>query len=448
MLAVGIDDYDPSCGFPALTTRRNDALGFADCFRDIPQLGADPGAIITLASRGPVAPSRGELVKALRELARTAAADDRLIFYFSGYGHRLAGDPEAYLVPQDVYADDDPTCLLALSMITDILGGSPAAQRLVILDVSLRSSDRAAFDARLRDAAGVTLLATSAGRRAARSENPQHSPFTALLLPALRGQIAGALVERRLTLASACDYLSAQRPIVNAPGDATVLADFSGPLLGPDVLESGGALFDGFELTSASRPISIKEILPDLARTNYSQSYLERRANEELGARLAEEFGRAASRLRGRFKWASSAVHVDDRCVTFPDGRLEVRYDATEKLRGVRVATLSLQPAWLEAPGAVADLLDCLELAPRRVTFSLRSRLALRGCVPKLEAGGWRIDSELSHQIAASKGDCSIVLEDGALTLVDLPLRALFAATPDEDAMRTASAALALLGGP
>jgi hypothetical protein len=463
VLAVGIDDYDRGCGFDPLTTCRNDALGFADCFRDLPQLDADPDAVTTLVSRGPAAPSRGELIKALRALARSAAAGERLIVYFSGRGHCLPNDHEVYLVPQDAFADDEPTGLVALSRIMDIVEGSPAEQRLVVLDVRVTGPDAARFEAFVESSRGVTnvalLVFSDDGAPSSASPNPQHGRFTAHLLPALRGEVPEALEDRLLTLPGLFRHLSRQlarpagsarttRPLVSEPlGGAMVLADFSGPLLSPDTFGLDGELFDGLELSSVTRPMSIRELLTALTRTNYSQSYLEARANEALAEQLEQTFGQVVSRLRARFKWASSAVLAEGGGITFPDGRYEVRYEATEKLRGVRVRRLSLQPAWLATPGAVADLLECLEFEPGRATFSLRGGLALRSSVAKLAAGGWRIASELSHKVEATRGDCTLILEPNSLTLVDLPLRALFAATPDSDTLRTAAAALALFGG-
>ncbi|PCC69740.1 Caspase domain-containing protein [Nannocystis exedens] len=469
VLAVGIDDYDRDCGFEPLTTGRNDAFGFADCFRDLPQLGADPGAVKALVSRRGPMPSRGEIVKALRELARSSAADERLVFYFSGHGHRLAGDADSYLVPQDAFADDDPTCLVSFSMIAEILRSAPAEQKLAILDVRLGGSSRArapvsreAFDASLQSIRGVTVLASLAEDvpSTTRSPNPQHSLFTALLLPALRGEEPGALDERRLTVSSLYGFLSAQterwgrsrgstqRPVLHGSSRATmVLADFSGPVLSADGLAIDGRLFDAVELSVGSRQVAVKDILTELSRTHYSQSYLEARANAALGGYLQEELGRTVSRLRARFKWASSAVSVEGCGLAFPDGHYSVSYEATEKTRGVLVEHLSLQPAWLDAPGLVFDLLECLNLHPDRITFALREGCAPVRCVPQLEARGWAITSELPHRVEAAHGDCSLILEKQALTLVDLPLREMFTETPNPEAVRKAAAALAVFSG-
>ncbi|MBZ5713916.1 caspase family protein [Nannocystis pusilla] len=464
VLAIGIDDYDPDCGFAPRTTSRRDALGFADCFRDIPQLGADAGAVRALVSGRGTMPSRGEIVKALRELVKSSAAGDRLIVYFSGRAHRFAGDPAAYLVPQDAFAADDPGCLVSLALVKQLLAGSPATHKLMILDVCVTgpgASPVTEFEDSLRDPAGAAILASSAADAptTTRSPNPQHSLFTALLLPALRGEEPEALTARLLTIPGLHEFLSAalrrwsgsagsvQRPFLHESADTPVLADFSGPLLSPGAFELDGRLFDSVELTGDPRPVSVKEILKDLSRTHYSQSYLEQRANAALGEHLAEDLGRVVSRLRARFKWASSAVTAEGAGVTFPDGHYSVRYEATEKTRGVLVEELALQPAWLDAHAQMGALLECLQLEPDRIRFALRRRCEPARCVPKLEASGWQITSELAHKVEAEHGECTLILEKHALTLVDLPLRQLFAEAPDRDAVRTAAAALAVFNG-
>jgi hypothetical protein len=461
VLAVGIDDYDRDYGFAPRATCRNDALAFADCFRDIPQLDADQGAVKALVSGPRSMPSRGEIVKALRELVKASTEGDRLIFYFSGRGHCLADDPGAYLVPQDAFATDDPGCLISLSMVQEILGSSPAAHKLMILDVCSTGS-RKAFDASLRDTTGVAILASSAADAPSTtgSPNPQHSLFTALLLPALRGEEPEALADRLLTVPRLHEFLAAKlsrparssrpnhRPILKDSISGTmVLADFSGPLLSPDAFELDGGLFDSIEMSGGPRQIAIKEILKELSRTHYSPAYLEQRANAALGEHLAEELGRAVSRLRARFRWASSAVSAEGAGITFPDGHYAVRYEATDKTRGVLVAELSLRPAWLDSQGLVAALLECLQLDPDRITFALRKGCVLARGIAKLEASGWQITSELPHKVEATHGDCTLILEKQALTLVDLPLREMFAETPDRDAVRKAAAALAVFNG-
>ena len=102
---------------------------------------------------------------------------------------------------------------------------------------------------------------------------------------------------------------------------------------------------------------------------------------------------------------------------------------------------------WHMRQWQIAALLELLEFEPDRIRFALRSGCVLARCVPKLEAGGWQITSELPHKIEAEHGDCTLILNERALTLVDLPLRAMFAETPSQDVVRKAAAALAVFAG-
>ncbi len=446
VVAVGVDDYAADAGFAPRRTGRNDAIGLANCFKDLPHLHADPSAITTIVSRGEVAPSRGEVIRALRRFAQSAGPDDRLLFFFSGHAHRIAGDPELYLVPQDAFAGDDPGCLIAFSAIREVLRASTAKHRLVILDLD-PTLPREVLEASFSKLSGVAVLASAPGD--ARSPNPQNSPFTAHLLSALQGSAPAALDARLLTLASLHEYLctAVPRPVLHAPRGTLVLADFSGPILGAGAFDLDGKLFRRVGLSTRGRAVAIKHILMSLSRTtNYTQDYLEAQANRALGPYLGDELGKKVSRLRARFRWSSSEVNVDNACITFPDGDYQPSYVATAKLQGVLVEELSLAPSWLEGPGMLADLLECLGVDPADVTFTLAGRLVPATCVPRLEAHGWQITSELAHKIEAVNGRCTLRLTSETLALSGLPLAALFAAEPDKEAARTAAAALAILG--
>ena len=444
VVAVGVDDYAADAGFTPRRTGRNDALALANCFKDLPHLHADAAAISTIVSRGEVVPSRGEVIRALRRLAQSAGPDDRLVFFFSGHVHRIAGD--LYLVPQDAFAGDDPGCLIALSAVREALRASTAKHKLVILDLE-PTLPRELLEASLSKFGGVAILASSPGE--ARAPNPQNSPFTAHLLSALQGSAPAALDARLLTLASLHAYLCTvvPRPVLHAPRGTLALADFSGPILGAGAFDVDGKLFRRVGLSTGGRAVAIKDILQSLSRTtSYTQEYLEAQANRALGPYLGEELGRKVSRLRARFCWSSSEVSVDGGCITFPDGDYQPSYVATAKLQGVMIEELSLAPSWLEGPGLLADLLGCLDLDPADVTFTLAGRLVPATCVPRLEAHGWQITSELTHKIEAVNGRCVLRLTPETLALSGLPLVALFAAEPDKEAVRTAAAALAILG--
>ncbi len=446
VVAVGVDDYAADAGFTPRRTGRNDALALANCFKDLPHLHADATAVTAIVSRGEVVPSRGEVIRALRRLAQSAGPDDRVLFFFSGHAHRIAGDPELYLVPQDAFAVDDPGCLISFSTIHEALRAGAAKHALVILDLET-TQPRELLEAIFSKVRGVAILSSAPGD--ARSPNPQSSPFTAHLLSALQGSVPAALDARLLTLTSLHEYLCTvvPRPVLHPARGVLALADLSGPILGAGAFDVDGTLFRRVGLSTRGRNVAIKDILMSLSRTtNYTQDYLEAQANRALGPYLGDELGKKVSRLRARFLWSSSEVSVDGACITFPDGDYQPSYVATAKLQGVLIEELSLAPSWLDGPGMLADLLGCLDVDPADVTFTLAGRLVPATCVPRLEAHGWQITSELAHKIEAVNGRCVLRLTPETLALSGLPLIALFAAEPDKEAVRTAAAALAILG--
>ncbi len=176
VLAVGIDDYENEELFPRLTTRSSDARVVLDCFREVHQLGADKEALVVRSSAtAPKLPTRNALIGALTEMARGAAAGDRLLFYFSGHG--VQSGAELFLVPQDAY-DEDDDALVSLARVGKVLAASAAKDTFVILDLDLRRA----------------TLATSSA-----APNPKLSVLTHWLARALRGQEARRARRRAAT---------------------------------------------------------------------------------------------------------------------------------------------------------------------------------------------------------------------------------------------------------
>src|ERR1035441_8291088 len=115
VLAVGVSDYPKATGFAALPVCSHDARSVRDRFLDIQQLHADPKFCLACATNGGSAPTRGEILRLLHELADGADSENRLVFFYSGHGHRLlmSGVDEFFLVPQDAYTSDKPDALIA-----------------------------------------------------------------------------------------------------------------------------------------------------------------------------------------------------------------------------------------------------------------------------------------------------------------------------------------------
>lgn len=113
VLCVGVTDYLPAAGFPKLKKCNNDAIQIHLAFRETPQLNVDSSFNYCLTSETAGAyPSKGLIIHHLNELAANAKADDRVLFYFSGHGHRIPSNDEFFLVPQDAYSDSNSVALL------------------------------------------------------------------------------------------------------------------------------------------------------------------------------------------------------------------------------------------------------------------------------------------------------------------------------------------------
>ena len=163
-------------------------------------------------------------------------------------------------------------------------------------------------------------------------------------------------------------------------------------------------------------------------------------------ANLEESLGQIVSQLRAAFKWASSEVSAEDGCIVFPYGTYAPRYQATATLRGMIVGHLSLAAGLLEEPSIVGELLGCFGLNPDMISFVSRKAVVPGQFVPKLEASGWELTSELAHKVEARKDGCALLLQKDVLTLTGLSLRELFAAEPQERAAEAAASALAIFG--
>jgi Caspase domain len=107
VFSVGVSDYGNKSGFSSLKQCTNDAFIVITAFRDVKQLNAheDHQVPMTSETKDPL-PSRGTIIHQLRELAVSCEPDDRLLFFFSGHGHRIDGIDDHFLVPQDVFSAD------------------------------------------------------------------------------------------------------------------------------------------------------------------------------------------------------------------------------------------------------------------------------------------------------------------------------------------------------
>ncbi len=408
VLAVGVDDYENEERFAPLVTRSHDARVVLDCFRDVHQLGADKEALVLRSSAtAPKLPTRNAIIGALTELARGAAAGDRVLVYFSGYGVRAANSDELFLVPQDAY-DDDEDALVSLARVAKILSASAAKDTFVLLDLDL---------------GGAAL------GNAVASPNPKLSVLTHFLARALRGQEPEALeADLRLTAPKLEAYLAASSggaAHVRASG-SPVIGDFGASILDPAALASPGSLTKEVQFED-SRATEVTAILTKIRNWSLSESQIEHAANSALPEYLAPSLGTLVPVLRRAMGFSQGTVVVDGAGLRFPGGALEARFVADSKRSGRVVRTLTVDGDWLERSEKIPKIVETVGMDPEITVLRLRRPIEVASLVAGLEASGWNVTSELAHEVRAERLGTEWTFCPDRIEVRGLPPIAMFA---------------------
>jgi uncharacterized caspase-like protein len=289
VLAVGIDKYDKRVGFPPLKTCSNDAEFLRDSFLDVHQLNTDPKRVFLLNSKTDPGPSKGEIIKAINHLVSVSQESDRLIFYYSGHGHRLKdndGNEQFFIVPQDAWDCDDAEALLDFAKIRNIIERSETKQKIVILDACFSgpiSEGKKFLPAKfskkfladyMQKTKGFAVISSSSKDAVSftQSPNPKLSLFTFHLINALRGA-PEALDESFLTLNSLYEYVSVkvkrdaksyqldQSPGIDVKSSgALIIGNFSTSIISPEQLDLEGFPISSLKFTDQEK-IDVIEVL-------------------------------------------------------------------------------------------------------------------------------------------------------------------------------------------
>jgi len=436
LLAIGINDYDPGSGFSLLRVCVNDALTVRDLFHDIEQLNADKQKCAALTSKGNI-PSKGVILKLVNELAADASEENRLIFYYSGHGHRIKDD--FYLVPQDAHASDDPDVLISFSKILNILNASPAKQKVVIVDACLSGTDTRHLKAATLSAKFLAgYLATTTGTAilsscgidedsTTQSPNPRLSLFTHYLCEALSGA-SEALDEGYLTIHSMYSYVSRQvrqraksyhrnqnPALSNKVQGMMLIGDFTGSLI-PSSLS-----FDGYPVRSLdfveTSPGHVKDVLTNIKRWGYSQEYLADRVNENLGEYFSEEISRRVARLAQDLQIPFGEIAVESSSIEFPDGEYSIAYESRDLKSGVYRVAASFRKPWLEHPERMLIALRAFEMQPEQMVIELNHKQNLASVSAAVRARGWKFKSvRLPEEFTAEHGLYRLRCEPSTLT--------------------------------
>ena len=219
VLAVGVSEYKADSNFRRLRQCAHDASAVSSKFVSNAQLYAAGDGVRTLTSATEDKPTKGHIIRELRTLATQAEPDSRLMFYFSGHGHRIAD--ALYLAPEDAWTDDDPEALVSFAKVLEILSASRAKVKIAIVDACCTGADVGRFKQPqavvserflaelIAKSHGVAILASSLSDQASstKSPDPKLSLYTYYLVKALDG-VPAALQAGLLTADSLFEYLS------------------------------------------------------------------------------------------------------------------------------------------------------------------------------------------------------------------------------------------------
>lgn len=469
VLAIGIDDYAKSSGFIPLKTCSNDAVEVRNAFQDVWQLGADKDKIRLLTSRTTPTPSRGEIIIAIKSLVSMAGPDDRILFYYSGHGHKVDG--RFYIVPQDAYSYTDPSALIDFAYILEELNASGVKQRILAVDacmsgpedVTMKRFLAAAYSKDflaeyMRNTKGVAFISSSTANQPSTSQspNPKLSLFTHYFVKALRGE-PSALDSFILTIDSLYNYISTevqrcaktyqkkQLPCIDVKASGTIiLGNFGQAIVSPDSFEieelpvSELVFKDWYDL-------DVQEVLTDIRRWTYTESYLEEKVNENLGGYLEKKLGVKVSELRKNMGFSATEVGVDGNGIRFPGGTYTAEYVANDKKHGKIVYSLIFERDWFGRKSDIATIIKSFKMVPDRMIFELTKSIEPQSVIAGLEAQEWEMKSELPTEVIAEKSSYTLTVTGSKIIIEGFTMKELFGNEIDKEKIAIASNALALI---
>jgi len=439
-LIVGIDAYKKESGFPSLKACSNDAIQLRNTLEDILQLNADKERILVLASKYE-AVSKGLIISSLKELAAKSNEEDRLLFYFSGHGHRFKDAPEKfYLVPQDVYDEEDPEAFLDFEKVLDIVKSASAKIKLVFLDacfsgpVLLGAKSHAAtfspkfMQSYLAKTTGIVIMTSSSDSQQSFTQSPDLnlSLFTYYLIRGLRGEKAALDNELWLTTDSLYDFLSVevqrtakeyqkvQCPAMAQPvKTGTIhLGNFGQIIVPNSSLELNEypvkKLIFNECLTSY---VNIADILTYIKNFGYSIEYIENLANEKLDEYLAEELGEKVADLIEAIGSTEDDVYVSDAGIKFPGGKYLCKYEADTKKKGSVYHKLIIEAQWFQQGNKIPLIVSTLGMRPTSFSIIFNHDFEPKQLTPGLKARGWVTRSILPEKVLLAHDELKLGLQ-------------------------------------
>ncbi|WOO41055.1 caspase family protein [Rubellicoccus peritrichatus] len=452
VLSVGITDYLPNSGFPKLNKCANNALQIRLALQETAQLNADSEFTNHLTTETTAtSPSRGMIISKMMDLAAGSSTDDQILFYFSGHAHHISGIDDIFLVPQDAFTDSDPTALLSLNQVTDILQSSQAKQIIIVLDLCFSgpilsgrqtTSDPDKLLGRfIKQTKGITFLSSSESilQSYELSPHPQLTLFTAELIQALRGEPT-ALEQNILTTHSFFKYLSTQieqkakeldlpqAPILHHTNNETLLlGDFTAFLIPTHSVNFEGQPVKSLILKDSKRE-STSSILTNWKDRRLTIEQLEYAANRALTEYLQEELDSLRSGLRKELNFSASELDNEGKQLIFPGGSLTYTFKGQTKDLGLLIRELSLTPDWFDKPDQLKRLIETFELSSEAFVWELGLILEPLKQIASLEAKGWHPLSESISMTKFEKEGVIMTIEPERITFEGLNILSMLEA--------------------
>jgi hypothetical protein len=466
VLAVGVSEYIGG-GFKNLKKCDTDAEYVLSSFQDIKQLNADASHMVLINSSTKARlPMRGIVLAHLKELAAAAEPNDRILFYFSGHGHRFSNIEDNYLVPYDVYSDSDPNAMISMNQVREILNSSEAKQKMIVLDAcmsgptGLGSKNQAAkysdkfFADTLANTKGFAIISSSAADEKSymESPNPKLSLFTHYLVSGLRGAVDALDKEKILTVGSLHGYVTAevkrrahtykvtQTPSLHTSStNPIVLGDFRKQPAWEESVKLDRSKIHSITLRD-SYPEKVRAILTAWGNRPKTQAQLQYAANTPaaLEEYLDADFSSWRTELRKKFNFASAQIEADGGELSFPGGSLFHEYKAETKESGAMHRELYLDEDWFDDVQRIQDLLDIFGVAPEELSISLVKKIAPIDKMPTLAAYSWEVLREKGTRVVAQKGAVGVTICEETLTFTGLDFDDLFGPEEEESASRSA----------
>lgn len=250
---VGINHYHDS-QIPDLRYCVADASSLADLFLSHPGYGYSPDRLRLLTSpegKNDQA-TRIQIIENLIELTSSTKDGDLLLFYFSGHGEVIEGQP--YLIPSDAKVGhmlaDTAIPLERIKEIMNSVGNASA--KVIILDAcytgvvlktkTLEQGEELFLKSvrdMLKDVQGIAVFTSSSrDEPSVEDSNKEHGAFTYYLLEAFRNNLANENKDAYLTLNEVFRYVGTkiaryyrQRPTLDFQGTGEIVLSLSNEIL-------------------------------------------------------------------------------------------------------------------------------------------------------------------------------------------------------------------------